>query len=74
MKCPICAKSNQKSTVEENDMDVVSSEYCPPFLDADGNEHIHNNNNSTFGYLCSLGHAFSVKKDNTCWCGWPKTS
>ncbi len=74
LKCPHCEKLGLASTLRQNGpaevgRDLGKLEYL---TDENGKEHSHNSNSTTTSYVCSEGHAFTVKQWPTCWCGWTK--
>lgn len=74
MICPHCEKLGHDSTLRQNGpaivgLDAGKLEY---FFDKDGKEHCHNSNPTTVSYICSEGHAFTIRQWPRCWCGWSK--
>lgn len=72
--CPECKVLEFESTVRhmratETLMGIVA------YFDTRGRNHVHNPNQITHWYKCSMGHEFTVKEDVRCCpadgCGWP---
>ena len=61
MNCPICKNSN---VIVISGM--ITSAYCIPFYDENGNYHIHDGNISTIEYECSKHHRWKVSQTGKC--------
>lgn len=55
MKCPVCIKEGERSTVSGGG-GFVTSMPIHAFWDEDGKYHVHNPNERNWGYSCSRGH------------------
>lgn len=69
MFCPACQAENQTSLVFPKGSTRTLLGFGA-FFDEEGKEHVHDPNCEIHHYSCSRGHKFSVRNQNTCWCGW----
>lgn len=65
MKCPVCVKNGEKSTLHGG-LGMSTLLYCPPFYDEEGIYHNHDSNTTTYDYRCSNGHEFIVSGRKAC--------
>lgn len=69
MFCPICKEKGLKSQVMTSGIMSTLMGYTS-YYDEDGKRHHHDDNSRTTVGICSNGHKFSYRYENSCWCGW----
>ena len=69
MKCPECAKAEQRSTVRLQSLPVTLM-CADSYYDEEGQYHHHDPNIHAWTATCSKGHLWQHEDNNHCWCGW----
>jgi hypothetical protein len=71
MKCARCHRDKLTSEVSsQNDAKPWTKEMA--FRDEHQRHHIHDPNDCTIQYTCSLGHKWTRRVSCPCFCGWSK--
>ena len=71
MKCPVCIKQDLKSKLYGGDSCFITAMSGGEFYDEGGVSHRHDPNTSSYGYRCSNGHSFIIKRRIGCCDEWP---